>query len=164
MPLSRAQAMEEPHSSRGRKAMANISDEQRRRHWWMAAWLGAGALLMLPFYVMQVTDGRDDLVLTRNEVVQTGGDAVWRGAFTNRSQRAYRRVAVEIRFLDEAGAPVGSVARRTARLEPGEQLTLDAPLASRAAGLQIQYLSWRVGEGEVEVGPRRPRPLGRHEG
>ncbi|NEX95344.1 hypothetical protein, partial [Caulobacter sp. 17J65-9] len=44
------------------------------------------------------------------------GERTWRGAFANRSGGAFSDVAVEIRFLDPDGRPVGGALGRAERL------------------------------------------------
>lgn len=91
---------------------------------------------------------------SRNQVVRAAsGERAWRGAFTNRTDRPYRDVAVEIRFLDPEGRPVGRASGRAERLEPGARLDLHAPLPPEAAGVQVWTLRWRAGEACVELGP-----------
>ena len=46
----------------------------------------------------------------------------------NRTDSLYREVAVTIRLLDRDGQPVGEPSGRADRLEPGEELNLQALL------------------------------------
>src|SRR5690606_8246841 len=104
----------------------------------------------LSILVMDAADDRDHVVLTRNEVAAAAaGDRIWRGAFTNVADRAYRDVDVRIRFLDRLGTPVGEVSGRIAGLRPGERLDLEAPLPAGAAALQVYALRWRTPDAGV---------------
>lgn len=97
---------------------------------------------------------------TRNQVVRAAcGERTWRGAFANRSDGPYRDVAVEIRFLDPHGRPVGAARGRAERLEPGSRLDLQAPLPPNAAGVQVFSLQWRADDAGVALGPYDPWAL-----
>ena len=72
----------------------------------------------------------------------------------------YREVAVTIRFLDRDGQPVGETSGRADRLEPGEELKLQAPLPSQAESMQVYALQWRTGDVGRLLGPWAPWPFG----
>jgi len=137
---------------------------RRRRPWVIAAWTSVAWLIAVPLFAlwaMAATDDDENVALTRNDVVrEASGGRTWHGTFTNRADSLYREVAVEIRFLDRNGKPVGKVGGRADRLEPGARLDLKAALPSGAAGMQVYSLQWRTGEVGRLLGPWAPWPFG----
>ncbi|HEY0600497.1 FxLYD domain-containing protein [Brevundimonas sp.] len=134
---------------------AGAAASSRAGRGWLAP-AGTVAALMaigLPLYVIEATDDRDKVVLTRNEAIgEPLGGRTWRGGLANATDRALTDVSVQIRFHDRAGRPVGApVSARAARLGPGARLDLQARLPAAAAGLQIWALRW-TGEGGETVG------------
>jgi hypothetical protein len=151
----------------GAKAMADnaeIGGGRRRPRWIMAAWAGAAALVLLPFFalfVLVATDDGENVKLTRNDIIrEASGDRTWRGAFTNRTGRPYEDVAVVMLFLDADGEPVAQARGSDMRLEPGDVLNVQARLPSRARSAQVYLLRWRTGDDRRVLGPHRPWPFG----
>jgi hypothetical protein len=131
-----------------------------KRHWVGFGVVAIGAALGI---WLGVAAGEDDgsVALTRNEIARgSAGDAMWHGAFTNRTGDLHRNLYVEIRFLDSRGRPLGSVGGRAERLQPGESLTLDVPLPPRAVSVQLSALRWRMRDVHAELGPYKPWPFG----
>ena len=58
------------------------------------------------------------------------------------------------------GQPVGKTSGRADRLEPGEELNLQAPLPSQAESMQVYSLQWRTGDVGRLLGPWAPWPFG----
>ncbi len=139
-------------------------DGWRGRQWVIPAWAGVASLIVLPLFVlfvMAATDDDENVALTRNDVVtDAAGARTWHGTMMNRTDSLYREVAVTIRFLDRDGQPMGETSGRADRLEPGEELNLQAPLPSRAESMQVYSLQWRTGDVGRLLGPWAPWPFG----
>jgi hypothetical protein len=102
----------------------------------------------------ETADVAGDVVLSRSQLVREPlGGRTWRGELTNRGDRLYADVAVEIRFLDRSGRAVGGLGGRAARLAPGAGLELQSRLPAGATGLRIEALRWMADGGRVELGP-----------
>lgn len=148
----------------GGKAMANTAGITDERRWWVAPAGTVAALVAIgaPILALDRADGRDDVVLTRNEVVQEAlGGRTWFGALTNVAGLPRTGVAIRIRFHDRHGRPVGTpLSARALRLEPGEGLHLQARLPAAATGLRVQALRWSSGRRTAEFGPGRPLAFG----
>ena len=144
----------------------NVENLDRRRGCLLAipAWVGVASLIVLPLlvlYVIAATDDDENVVLTRNDVAtDASGVRTWRGTMMNRTDSLYREVAVTIRFLDRDGQPVGETSGRADRLEPREELNLQAPLPSRAESMQVYSLQWRTDDVGRLLGPWAPWPFG----
>lgn len=109
----------------------------------------AGIVVVAP-----AAPGRDDVVLSRSQLVREPlGGRTWRGALTNRGDRLYADVAVEIRFLDRNGRAVGGLGGRADRLAPGGRLDLQSRAPAGAVGLRVQSLRWTAEGEEIERGP-----------
>ncbi len=91
--------------------------------------------------------------LTRNEVLhETLGGRTWLGALTNPGGAVCADVAVRLRFVDRAGRAVGApVSARTAWLEPGAGLHLQARMPAAAAALELLSLRWTANGRSVEL-------------
>lgn len=164
MPITVAPGRVEASLMRRGKAMANTAETTGERRWWIAP---AGTVAVLaalgaPILAVERTDGRDDMALTRNEVMQEAlGGRTWLGALTNLAGDARTGVSVHIRFHDRQGRPVGTpLSARAARLEPDEGLHLQARLPAEAAGLSIHALRWSAGDRTAEFGPGPPLAFG----
>ena len=97
---------------------------------------------------------QDDLILTRSQLVREPlGGRTWRGALTNRGDRLYAEVAIDIRFLDRNGRAVGGLGGRADRLAPGGLLELQSRTPVGAVGLRIEALRWTVDGMRRERGP-----------
>ena len=135
-------------------------DRQRGCLLVIPAWVGVASLIVLPLlvlYVIAATDDDENVVLTRNDVAtDASGARTWHGTMMNRTDSLYREVAVAIRFLDRDGQPVGETSGRAGRLEPGEELNLQAPLPSQAESIQVYSLQWRTGDVRRLLGPWAP--------
>ena len=147
-------------------AAANLGSRRWRR-WAIAGWAIAALLVVLPLlaiFLMAVGAADENVVLTRNDVVQEGPRArSWRGAMTNVTDNVFRDVSVQILFVDRNGHAVGSTRGRAARLDPGEGLNLEARLPAQATGMQVYSLRMLIGpqgdEGAV-MGPYARWPFG----
>lgn len=167
MPLTVAPGRVEASLMEAGKAMANtveIAGERTARPWWIAP---AGTVAVLaavggPIWALHAADRRDDLVLSRNEVMQEAlGGRTWFGALANAADGAVANVSVHIRFHDRDGRPVGTpLSARAPRLAPGAVLHLQARLPAGATGLRIQALRWTAAGRTVELGPAPPLPFG----
>jgi len=118
---------------------------------------------LLILWALLATDDDGNIALTRNDaVLESSGARIWHGTMTNTTDSQYREIDVTIRFLDSADQPVGEVSGRADRLEPGEQLDLQAPLLREADRMQIYSLQWRTGRKNkyVPLGPWAPWPFG----
>lgn len=97
---------------------------------------------------------RDDIVLIRSQLIREPlGGRTWRGALTNPGDRLYAGVAIEIRFLDRNGRPVGGLGGRADRLAPGGLLELQSRAPAGAVSLRIESLRWTVDGTPHERGP-----------
>ena len=118
---------------------------------------------LLAAWVMLATEDDSNIALSRNEVVtDPTGARSWYGTMTNRTDSQYREVAVVIRFLDSQGKPVAEVRGTAGRMEPGDDLKLQAALPAEAAQVQIYSLQWRTGRANVGrlLGPWAPWQFG----
>ncbi len=128
----------------------------------------AAVVPLAALYVIAATDDDENVALARNEVMDDGaGGRVWHGAMVNTanpvSPGVFREVAVTIRFLDGNGQPVGETRGRADQLEPGQAITLEAPLPPEAASIQMYSLQWRTGQRRVVgrlLGPWPSWPFG----
>lgn len=165
MPLMSAPGRVEASLMQGGKAMANTARIEGGGRWWVAPAGAVAALVAIgaPILAIDAADGRDDMVLTRNEVLHEAlGGRTWLGALNNVGRGARTDVVVRIRFHDRHGRPVGSpVSARATRLEPGDGLHLQARIPAEATGLQIWSLQWTTGGRTVRFGPYEPWAFGR---
>ncbi len=136
---------------------AELEDAAGAGRWWVVPVGTVAALAAIggPIWAFHAADRRNDVVLSRNEVMQEAlGGRTWFGALSNAGDDALADVSVHIRFHDRRGRPVGTpVSARTARLDPGAVLHLQARLPAEAAGLRIRALRWTGGGRLVERGP-----------
>jgi hypothetical protein len=143
---------------------AEIAGRRSGRRWWVApaGTVAALAVIGAPLYAIHAADDRDDVILTRNEVMREAlGGRTWFGALANATDSPRTEVAVRIRFHDRDGRPVGSpLSARAARLGPNEAMHLQARLPAEAVGLRIHALRWTAGGRVVEFGPGEPLPFG----
>lgn len=139
--------------------MANTAEITGERRWWVAPAGAVAALVAIgaPILALDLADARNDVVLTRNEVVEEAlGGRTWYGALTNVAGRPRTGVTVRILFHDRHGRPVGTpLSARALRLEPGEGLHLQARLPAGATGLRLQALRWSSGGRTAGFGPGR---------
>jgi len=139
-----------------------IGELRPGRRWMIASAVGVAGLMGLSIVVDEAVNERDDIVLSHSEVIDGGaGGSVWRGALTNLAADGCRDLMVEMRFLDRNGRLLGELRRRAAALGVGRRFDLEAALPSGAVDLQIYALRWRSGDASIELGPFRPRELGR---
>ena len=143
---------------------AEIGELRRGRRWMIASAAGVAGLMGLSIVVMEAGDERNDVVLSRSEVVGSGGRPVWRGALTNLAANGCRDLAAEIRFLDRNGRMLGELAARVAALAAGGRFDIEAALPPGATALQLYALRWRSGDASIELGPFRPRELAHPQG
>jgi hypothetical protein len=136
-----------------------IGELRRGRRWMIASAVGVAGLMGLSIVVTEAGEERNDVVLSRSEVTQTAGGALWRGVLDNRAHDRLRDVSVEIRFLARDGRLLGEATGRTSALAAGGRLELEAALPPGAVQLQVYALRWRTGQASLELGPFRPRAL-----
>lgn len=166
MPLTIAPGRVKASFMKAGKAMANtveIAGGRGVRPWWIASGtVAALAAIGGPIYAIQVADRRDDIVLTRNAVLQEAlGGRTWFGRLANAADDSVADLVVQIRFHDREGRPVGTpVSARAARLAPGDGLHLQARLPAEATGLRVHALRWTGGGRTVERGPGPPLAFG----
>jgi hypothetical protein len=118
---------------------------------------------LLGAWVMLATEDDSNIALSRNEVLtDDSGARSWYGTMTNQTESQYREVAVVIRFLDGDGKPVAEVSGTAGRMEPGDDLKLQAVLPEDAVQMQVYSLQWRTGTANVGrlLGPWAPWQFG----
>jgi hypothetical protein len=144
--------------------MAEMAGGEAARRWWVvpAGTVAAIAAVSGPIWAFHAADRRNDVVLSRNEVMQEAlGGRTWFGALANAGDGALADVSVQIRFHDRDGRPVGTpLSARAARLDAGAVLHLQARLPAEAAGLRIHALRWTGAGRLAEFGPSAPLPFG----
>jgi hypothetical protein len=135
-----------------------------RRRWPKWAWAAAAAVILLPLavlYVLAATSPDENIVLSRNEVVQQpSGERLWRGTYWNHSDSLYTDLDVVLLFIDKDGKPVGQVEGEAARLDPGEVFHLEARLPPAAQQVRMYQLRWTSYGNSVVLGPFPPWPFG----
>ncbi len=144
-----------------------VVDEKKLRRWRRRAigtWVGRAALLFMAcatMFVAAATDDTDNIALSRNEVVGTGENRVWRGTFWNHTDSLYTDLDAVLLFLDSEGKPVGQARGAARRLDPGEVFHLEARLSPQATRMQVYQLRWaREGGERIALGPYRAWPFG----
>lgn len=146
--------------------MTNNNGGWRSHKLIIPTWTVLATLIVLPLFIMFVmaaTDGDENIVLSRNDVItDASGNRTWHGTMMNRTDSQYREIAVTIRFLDPKGQTVGEASGSADILAPGENLNLQASLPSEAERIQVYSLQWRTGSRNVGrlLGPWRPWSFG----
>lgn len=167
MPLTVAPGRVEASLMRRGKAMANTAEfvciGRPHRGWDVP--VGTVAPLAAvggPIQAFHAADRRDDVVLSRNEVMQEAlGGRTWFGGLSNAGEAALADVSVHVRFHDRDGRPVGApLSARAAGLAPGAVLPLQARLPAGAAVLRIHALRWTGAGRRDEPGPSAPLAFG----
>lgn len=122
---------------------------------------GIIVLPLLILFIVAATDDGENIVLTRNEVIESPSGALrWHATMTNRTDSVYRDIDVRFHFLDRDERPLGQASGSAARLEPGEQFAINAPLPDGAERIQVYSLEWKTADVARRLGPYAPWPLG----
>jgi len=129
--------------------------------------LAASALIIVPLLILWMllaTNDDDNIALVGNTLSVEGDQRVWSGRVGNVTDSEYRKILIELRFLDGEGAPVHSLSASHARLMPHESFSLQTELPADAVSVRVWSLEWETGRSnkrtDPPLGPWAPWPFG----